>query len=81
MDNFKTVPTKFDTTGWVEATEDEAEMWANYHYTTSKGYGWGWFPAYEIYGPSRRTRYMYHSRQEAEDKMAAYILKEQGETT
>jgi hypothetical protein len=75
---YQTTPIKFRVTGWVEATEDDAEMWSNSHYHYAKGYGWGWFPAYEHYGPhGNRMRYMYSTCKEAEAKLAEYVLKQQ----
>jgi len=75
-EKFRTSPIKFVSTGWTNATEEEAEMWSNSHYTTEPRYGEGWFPAYEFYGPSFHCRYMYRSRQEAEAAMTAYIEKQ-----
>ena len=76
-EKFKTSAIRFDTTGWTGATEEDAQMWANYHYTTEPRYGEGWFPAYEFHGPHNNyARYMYRSRQEAETAMAAYIGKQ-----
>lgn len=77
-EKYQTIPTKFCVTGWVAATEDDAEMWSNSHYHCAKGYGWGWFPAYEHHGPHGNSmRYMYRTRKEAEEKLAEYVLKQQ----
>tara|TARA_R110000796_G_scaffold71507_1_gene162362 strand:- start:51 stop:302 length:252 start_codon:yes stop_codon:yes gene_type:complete len=79
-EKFITSPIKFASTGWTDATEEEAEMWSNYHYTTRPRYGEGWFPAYEFHGPHNNyARYMYRSRQEAEAAMSAYIEEQKEE--
>lgn len=56
-------PSGFNGVGYFECTEDQAALFAVYYFGRAKGYGEGWFPAYDL-----NMTYQYRTRQEAEDK-------------
>ena len=56
-------PSGFDGVGFFECSEEQAIVFSVGYFGREKGYGEGWFPAYDL-----NMKYQYRTRQEAEEK-------------
>ncbi len=64
-------PANFDGIGFFECAEDQAVVFSVSYFGCEKGYGEGWFPAYD-----QNMKYQYKTRQEAEAKAHEFRARE-----